>query len=108
MSDLQEMVKAARDRYDALTPFEKAAHDYEQRRSFVRGMCPSDKNMEEWSKVVDLHLPPGIPTHIPLAWLIGKLKRIAGTGQSIEPDHWKFRCMARETAQEILDRIERG
>jgi hypothetical protein len=42
---------------------------------------------------------------IPKGWLVGKLKKIANTGQSIEPDHWKYREMARETAQEILDKI---
>jgi hypothetical protein len=42
---------------------------------------------------------------VPAGWLEGKLKKIANTGQSIEPDHWQFRCMARETAQEVLDRL---
>jgi hypothetical protein len=44
---------------------------------------------------------------VPRDWLIGKLKKIANTGQSIEPDHWKYRCMARETAQEVIDKLER-
>lgn len=30
------------------------------------------------------------------------LGKIADTGQSIEPDHWKFRVMARETASTAL------
>lgn len=30
------------------------------------------------------------------------LQRIANCGQSVEPDHWKFRCMAREVAKEAL------
>lgn len=43
---------------------------------------------------------------VPIEWLIGKLKMIANCGQSVEPDHWKFRCMAREAAQEIIDKLE--
>lgn len=47
------------------------------------------------------------PKYILNDWIVGKLKKIANTGQSIEPDHWKYRCMARETAAEILEKIER-
>jgi hypothetical protein len=31
---------------------------YEQRRSFVRGMCPSNKDYGEWCKLVDRLMPP--------------------------------------------------
>lgn len=46
------------------------------------------------------------PKYMLNEWIVAKLKKIANTGQSIEPDHWKYRCMARETAQEILERIK--
>lgn len=107
MADIMEMVREAQARYDALSPEQKAAHDYEQRRSFVRGMCPESQDLNEWSKIVDRLLPPRMPTSVPLGWVLGKLKKIANTGQSIEPDHWTFRCMARETAQEIINKLER-
>jgi len=55
---------------------------------------------------------PEAPREVELAvigrnrgWLIGKLYKIANTGQGVEPDHWAFRCMARTVAREILDRI---
>lgn len=108
MADLMEMVREAQRKYEALSPEDKAAHDYEQRRSFVRGMCPGDKDINEWSKGVDRLLPPMMPPPgVPLAWVISRLMKIANTGQSIEPDHWKFRLMARETAQEILNKLGR-
>ena len=31
------------------------------------------------------------------------LREILNCGQSAEPDHWKFRCMARETARAALE-----
>lgn len=55
---LANLIKQARAVYDALTPEQKAAHDYEQRRSFVRGMCPSKQDYNEWCKIVDQILPP--------------------------------------------------
>lgn len=35
------------------------AERYEQRRSFVRGMCPSKRDYTEWCAEVDRLLPPG-------------------------------------------------
>lgn len=55
---LAKLIADARDRYELLTPEEKAAHDYEQRRSFVRGMCPGKQDYDEWCKVVDRLMPP--------------------------------------------------
>lgn len=55
---LQELIAAALARYDALDPHEKAAHDYEQRRSFARGMCPDDMDYRRWCEIVDRALPP--------------------------------------------------
>lgn len=57
-TEFQKMVAEAMARYDALTPEQKAAHDYEQRRSFARGMCPFSRDYDEWCKVVDKVLPP--------------------------------------------------
>jgi hypothetical protein len=37
-----------------------------------------------------------------IAELEGALEKIANAGQSTEPDHWKFRCMAREAARAAL------
>jgi hypothetical protein len=47
---LKEMVAAARARYDAMSPAEKAAHDQAQRESFTRGQIGmgSDSDEAEW------------------------------------------------------------
>lgn len=55
---LQERIAAAVAAYNALSPDDKARHDYEQRRSFVRGMCPGYRNYEKWCAEVDRLLPP--------------------------------------------------
>jgi hypothetical protein len=57
-ADLADLVKAAQARYDAMTPAEKAHHDHEQRRSYVRGMCPSRRDYNEWCEIVDRVIPP--------------------------------------------------
>lgn len=44
--------------YKALSPEDKMDHDYEQRRSFTRGMCPSHRDYKEWCDAVDRILPP--------------------------------------------------
>lgn len=36
------------------------------------------------------------------------LRKIFNCGQSAEPDHWKFRCMAREVARAALARTREG
>lgn len=56
----QKLVAEAQARYDALPPEQRAAHDYEQRRSWVRGMCPFRTDYAEWCKVVDRVLPPSV------------------------------------------------
>lgn len=56
--DFTALLAEAKRQYDALTPEQKAAHDYTQRRSFVRGMCPFNRDYVEWCKVVDELLPP--------------------------------------------------
>lgn len=57
-AELMALIAKANERYQALSPQEKEEHDYEQRRSFVRGSCPSDRNYEDWCKVVDKLMPP--------------------------------------------------
>lgn len=39
--ELKNLIRKAQERYDALTPEEKAEHDRKQRESFVRGMMPT-------------------------------------------------------------------
>lgn len=56
--ELLRKLAEAVERYNAMTPGERAAHDYEQRRSFVRGSCPSKQDYAEWCKIVDRVLPP--------------------------------------------------
>lgn len=56
--ELDALLKEAVARHDAMTPVERAAHDHEQRRSWVRGMCPSNRDYEEWCRRVDEVLPP--------------------------------------------------
>ena len=55
---LIELLARSRADFDKLSPEEQAAHRYEQRRSFVRGMCPSRRNYDEWCREVDKLLPP--------------------------------------------------
>jgi hypothetical protein len=57
-TELKELVAAAEARYQTLSPAEKARHDHEQRRSFVRGMCPSRLDYNEWCEMVDRVIPP--------------------------------------------------
>ena len=61
-SELNDLIAEARARYDGLSPEDKADHDYEQRRSFVRGMCPGKRDYGEWCKMVDRLLPPRVKT----------------------------------------------
>lgn len=56
--DITLKIAAAMERYDRLSVEEKRNHDYEQRRSFVRGMCPSNRDYDLWCKTVDQILPP--------------------------------------------------
>lgn len=51
-SKLLAMIEAAK-RHE-MTPEER----YEQRRSFVRGMCPWNRDFDEYCKAVDRLLPP--------------------------------------------------
>lgn len=55
--ELQKLVVEANARYSALTPNQKMRHDYMQRRSFVRGSCPSSRDYAEWCAIVDKAMP---------------------------------------------------
>lgn len=54
---LLHLIKKSVASYNAMTPEDRAKHDYAQKRSFVRGMCPSHRNYQEWCKIVDSILP---------------------------------------------------
>lgn len=56
--NITDLIARAVAAYEAMTPEQKVAHDYEQRRSFVRGMCPSNRDYDLWCKTVDKILPP--------------------------------------------------
>ena len=58
MANINDLIREARARYNAMSPEQRAAHDYEQRRSFVRAMCPSHRDYDDWCKAVDHILPP--------------------------------------------------
>ena len=53
MSDLMAKARAAVSAYDALSPVEKAIHDAEQRRSFVRGQTGRDPGPDVLSVEID-------------------------------------------------------
>ena len=57
MSNIETLLKEAVARVSAMTPAERAIMDYEQRRSFVRGMCPSDRDYDQWCAQVEVILP---------------------------------------------------
>jgi len=56
--ELKRKIAEAVMKYDRMTPAERARHDHEQRRSFVRGMCPDSQDYREWCAIVDRLLPP--------------------------------------------------
>lgn len=58
MVDLNEMIRRSVEAYEKMSPIEKARHDYDQWRSLLRGLCPSDTPMEDWCKTVDRVMPP--------------------------------------------------
>lgn len=56
-AELRALVDAAQARYDALSPSQRLRHDYMQRRSFVRGMCPEEREYLSWCDRVDETMP---------------------------------------------------
>ena len=57
-TELKQLIAYAQASYNLMNPREKAHHDHEQRRSFVRGMCPDSRDYNEWCKLVDRMIPP--------------------------------------------------
>jgi hypothetical protein len=57
MASIESLIRRAVAAYEALPPERKAALDYEQRRSFVRGMCPYSHDFKRWCEEVDKLLP---------------------------------------------------
>lgn len=55
--ELKALADKARATYDAMTPSQKLRHDYMQRRSFARGMCPSHRDYEEYCAGIDKRMP---------------------------------------------------
>lgn len=56
-AELKELVAKAQAAYDKLSPSDKLRHDYMQRRSFVRGMCPEERDYAAWCDHVDDIMP---------------------------------------------------
>lgn len=56
--ELKKLADEAQARFEALSPAQQAIHRYEQRRSFVRGMCPSSSDYKTHCAQVDKLLPP--------------------------------------------------
>lgn len=54
--ELKRLIAEAQARYDALSPEQKAIHDRDQRRSFVRGMLPDEVPPEEVRRRVEAML----------------------------------------------------
>lgn len=55
--ELKDLVVKAQAVYDALPPSAKLRHDYMQRRSFVRGMGPEERDYQSWCDQVDDAMP---------------------------------------------------
>lgn len=86
-AEFRELVAAAQARYESMTPSEKLRHDYMQRRSFARGMCPTARDYEEWCERVDEVMPHEselTDTEIGLALLNHSAVRV---GTSLSPNN---------------------
>lgn len=57
MADLASMIARSNAWFNALSDSKKAEHRAAQRRSFVKGMCPSNRDYAEWCRMVDEMLP---------------------------------------------------
>lgn len=55
--ELRKLAKAASDRYHAMPASERLRHDYLQRKSFAKGMCPDHGDYEAHSKLIDERMP---------------------------------------------------
>lgn len=68
-AELKALVEKSVAAFDALSSAQQTIHRYEQRRSFVRGQCPTNRDYHEWRRSVDRLLPPvdGLPEEQALA-----------------------------------------
>lgn len=55
--DLQELIARAQAKFDSLTPSQKLRHNYMQRRSFARGMCPDSSDYKTHCDAVERLMP---------------------------------------------------
>lgn len=46
--ELSDLINAANERYAAMTPAERHAHDEAQRQSWLRGMAPCEHGVRDW------------------------------------------------------------
>ena len=56
-SDLKELVARAQAHFDSLTPSQRLRHRYMQKRSFIRGMCPSKSDFKTHCEAVERIMP---------------------------------------------------
>ncbi len=55
--ELRALAAKAQAVYLAMTPSQRLRHDYMQRRSFARGMCPSNRDYAEYCRHIDKSMP---------------------------------------------------
>lgn len=55
--DLALLAAKAVETYEAMTPSQKLRHDYMQRRSFARGMCPTGRDFTDYCAEIDKRMP---------------------------------------------------
>lgn len=76
-AELKELAAKAQAAYDTMTPLQKMQHDLAQRRSFMRGSCPSARNYDEWCGHVDETLKAD-----PAFVLLAEVERLRALGAS--------------------------
>lgn len=59
--ELKALIAKSVERYAALSPEEKVAHDEAQRRSWARGMAPCEHGIADWEDCRDCRSPPSAP-----------------------------------------------
>lgn len=56
-AELKALADRAQAIYDGLSTSQRLRHDYMQRRSFARGMCPDSRDFEEHCRKLDERMP---------------------------------------------------
>lgn len=95
--DLDDLVRQAVARYEALGPLDRAIHDMEQRRSFVRGLRSEDRTAEETDALLDRR-----PEFVVLNEL-RRLQQGGDVGTHFQSKAWSWACRAfgPETAGDV-------